>query len=411
MRRIYNEYTSDLQVFFVTLTYNRDSSPYIKFSDLEKKTEYLPIYRDVKLVRSFGSSHLEKITNIIDYELVDYANLDLNKLKPLKHRKHNIGVTYYKDQQDFFKRLKSNLKRLYNYNGYFKYFVCSEYGESTLRPHFHALLFFDKGNEDAFRDSILKSWPYADKNRMLRGIEIPTDATAYVSSYVNSPADFPLFLSDNFPAKHSFSKYLGTNLDSFSLPKIIQKIRVRDLRYSTTVMRGNVREVINLPLPSYVINRYFPKFKGFSRLTRSEVLDVLHYPCRLSEYKDIMDYTDDDLRNIPKVISKRYYNYFKPLGYNFEDFCLFYVDVWSIRQSNMYKDFMLDKTVPMLQKYDNLYELDYGSVHSDLKLPIGYNVNPNKFKFRVEDTNYWTQKFSEKIKRKKVSDVVQNGIY
>ena len=407
MRRIYSEYTDDHQVLFVTLTYNRDSCPYIKFSDVYQKLDKLPIYRDVRLQRTFGDSKIVKEPQVLGYiNLPNYFS-GFEGLTPLAHRHHNIGVCWFKDIQDFHKRLNIELKRKYNYNGYFKCFNATEYGEDTQRPHAHLLLWFEYGWKEEVRRAILASWPFADKGRMERGIEEPADATAYVSSYVNSPSDFPAFLKDNFCPKHSFSKFLGHNLHSFLLSSLLEKIRRRDLTYLCRIVRQNVPTDINIPVPSYVINRYFPKFKGFTRIDSTKVLDVLRNPARLRDFRLEVDYSEDDIGSIQKQLCNRYFTYFFPLGISYDDYCILYNSVWTIYRSNCYRMFMEDDTVSWFEKYDNVFEVDNCAVQTDIPYPVGSIINPNEFPSRISRSNYWTQKFYEKVKRKKVSDTIQ----
>lgn len=63
-----------------------------------------------------------------------------------------------KDMQDFHKRLRENLRRdKVNYNSKFKYFMVSEYGSETFRPHYHGIyLGIDFSLESYFR----KNWPF-----------------------------------------------------------------------------------------------------------------------------------------------------------------------------------------------------------------------------------------------------------
>lgn len=60
-----------------------------------------------------------------------------------------------KDVQDWIKRFRTNFKRSYGVDAEFKYFICAEYGpegtyfyrgqmrKSTMRPHYHGMLFTD----------------------------------------------------------------------------------------------------------------------------------------------------------------------------------------------------------------------------------------------------------------------------
>lgn len=414
MSRIYNEYTPEHSVLFVTLTYNRDSCPYIRVNDLVGKPLSLNVYRDVKLVRTFGGSKVVNESEILatinlpNYDSLLFDKLTGNPILPsLAFRSHNIGVCYFKDFQDFMKRFKQCLTRNFNYNGYFKSYQCSEYGEVSKRPHFHCLFFFEKGFERQVRDSILQAWPFASKSRLLRGIEKPIDATSYVASYVNSPSDFPKFLADNFAPEHSFSKAFGFNIKSFQLFEVLSKVESGDMRYLKQVSFGE--PPVNIPLPKYVINRYFPYFKGYSRLDSSKVLDYLLHPDRLRESKAVIDYTDEEIRKIAVKLSNVYFRYFFP-SYSYIDYCILYNKAWIAYRSTLYRNLMEDHNILSIQKYDNLYEIQNGSVINTLGLKDTDIINPNEFLKNVSDTNYLTQLFAKKVKTKKVSDIVVSKI-
>lgn len=94
------------------------------------------------------------------------------------------------DQNLFFKRLRKLIAEKYDEKIY--YYLVSEYGGRTYRPHWHGILFF---NSDALTSSIcelvFKSWSYGRTDCSLsRG-----SAAGYVASYINSFVDLPDFFN------------------------------------------------------------------------------------------------------------------------------------------------------------------------------------------------------------------------
>lgn len=94
------------------------------------------------------------------------------------------------DQNLFFKRLRKLISERYNEK--ICYYLVSEYGGRTYRPHWHGILFF---NSDELTSSICelvsKSWSYGRTDCSLsRG-----SAAGYVASYINSFVDLPDFFS------------------------------------------------------------------------------------------------------------------------------------------------------------------------------------------------------------------------
>lgn len=49
---------------------------------------------------------------------------------------------FMKDFQDFMKRLRVNRYRQYGYEGSIKYYYAGEYGDTTMRPHYHAIMWY-----------------------------------------------------------------------------------------------------------------------------------------------------------------------------------------------------------------------------------------------------------------------------
>ena len=58
----------------------------------------------------------------------------------------------------FFKRLRKSIKKKYNSN--FKYFAVGEYGDKTMRPHYHVAFFGYTMSEMQFEISIQEAWTY-----------------------------------------------------------------------------------------------------------------------------------------------------------------------------------------------------------------------------------------------------------
>lgn len=94
------------------------------------------------------------------------------------------------DQNLFFKRLRKLIAEKYDEK--ICYYLVSEYGGRTYRPHWHGILFF---NSDELTSTICelvsKSWSYGRTDCSLsRG-----SAAGYVASYINSFVDLPDFFN------------------------------------------------------------------------------------------------------------------------------------------------------------------------------------------------------------------------
>lgn len=109
---------------------------------------------------------------------------------PIDECRNEILVLNPYDQNLFFKRLRKLIAEKYDEK--ICYYLVSEYGGRTFRPHWHGILFF---NSDALTSSICelvsKSWSYGRTDCSLsRG-----SAAGYVASYINSFVDLPDFFN------------------------------------------------------------------------------------------------------------------------------------------------------------------------------------------------------------------------
>jgi hypothetical protein len=95
------------------------------------------------------------------------------------------------DLQLFFKRLRVNIKRHPDprlRNTRIKYYACGEYGDLTLRPHYHMIL-FGLGFRDGHRELIQQSWPLCDwsvdsiRNESIK--PVTPESINYVCGYID----------------------------------------------------------------------------------------------------------------------------------------------------------------------------------------------------------------------------------
>lgn len=345
---------------------------------------------------------------------------------------HRIGVCYYKDFQDFIKRFRINLKRDYGFELPIKFFGCSEYGEKSKRPHFHFLLFAPSGFDEELRLSVIKSWPYGRHIRNEKSFQLVSDDPAsYVASYVNCGFKFSSFLARNFKPKSSFSKFFGHGKDVFRLSEIQKAIRKGDLQYVVESAGSISDEKSCLPYPKYVINRWFPLFKGYSRLASNTVFDFISsYFSKgilwnaglrfddLNPDKKIV-YTDDDLDRICSHFRYVFASYQDETGIKDVNTALLcyaheYLQAWTCYKSTIKRLWYLDDTVSVAYKYDNLCLLrpnvrnyilsDYLNLGDDTVVFL----DPNEFPDRVNSTNKLVALYDTYCKDKEISNIVMN---
>ena len=299
--RIRNNASLGTIALFITLTYDRLSCPVVFREDLHKRKDTLTVYRlcDFRRVRTDNQYNMAfkrnyRLTKIgLFHDCVYPDSLQDSDLPKLTHLNSKyVGVPYYKDAQDFYKRLRYYIDYHYGKDIKYSYFHTSELGETTYRPHHHALLFIPSDMYEQFKCAVLACWPFADRRRSSRYIQVAKDAASYVASYVNSDADFPdLYKTSTFKAKHSMSKHFGVGLECFSLGKILEKTSQGSLTYNAVTHKNGVAEIRVCSIPKYVINRFFPIYKGYSYRSDSENRQFISRPDKFAKVppKDLGD--------------------------------------------------------------------------------------------------------------------------
>lgn len=361
-QRIRNNYcVGDVQLF-ITLTYSPDFLPYVRRSDMCDGAFDIPVYRR-KMVRCYRDKSFVSDCGLFDYVYIDPVDQVFHDVPhPRGGDSDQIGICYYPDLQNFIKRLRQTLQRNYDYHKSFSYWACSEYGSITKRPHFHLLLSVPSDDVETFRAAVVKSWPYADKHRTSDYIEVARDVSSYIASYVNKSANAPSFLqTPGTRQTHSCSQDYGVRRKCFTLREILSKIERGDLCYRVPSIVDGVSVLSSLPIPEYVISRYFPKFKGYSLFTDNEIRQLLFRTSELRMcvgHRDLrFKWSDDDyhkfyirLLNIRKK--------FLAIGWSLQDFeakyPLFYTAVWSCLSSVKLK--LSYRQVDNLDKWFYYYE-------------------------------------------------------
>ena len=419
--RIRNNVEDGQICLFVTLTYDNDFVPYVRAIDVYNEVDSLTVYRDATIRRVRVSDDYKlgykkvKETYVLDTFWTHdmWLDTDNSNIKELNKKSGCIGICYYKDLQNFYKRLRQNLKRKYNFNDKFTTFSCSEYGGHSYRPHFHALIFIPQSCESIFRTAIVESWPYGDRDRTARFIEVARDCASYVSSYVNGGSLLHSLLSfPYFRQKHSYSKGFGLGVSCFNLPALLKKVESGDMRYYSKVLSQGESSFASFPVPKYVINRYFPIFKGFSRLYSDEIYNVILYPTHISEYRQRLEFSPDDERKIFIRLTNAYEYFHKVTGLNRYDYALYFVRVWTLYKSVVLMDSYneVTNTLLWLDFYENIGDLKFGLVSAPSLTGLFdvtcFQSDPNKTHYRLLKESRLVPLYFKLCKQKVVTNQV-----
>lgn len=448
MRRLKNAYSQyqgygpTENVLFVTLTYAPNFLPYIRPTELKENQEYINIYRDYdcKRVRK-GSSYVfskEPFRLTSPISKIDCLQQKIfydGERLPLARGSHNkVGILFYKDVQDFYKRLERYLYRHFGItNSDFKRYTCGELGETYFRPHFHLLLYIPSHRMDEFYEAIRASWAY-DNDGLARQIEVARSPSSYVSRYLCRPSDFPRFFENRcFRPKSSFSKGFGTSNPSFTLPSLLEAIDRGDMRYLCISHKNGKSSPALLFYPKYFIDRYFVKFKGFSRFSCSEMSFLLQKPNAIFSlgFKYGYSYEDDknDYLRTFNIIRLRFRRFCEESGLTgrvsdlAKLFSYYYYKCWSVYNSTLLRALYdsVNSVSDYLELYDNLDEVrEFGFVPNFLSFNDVDNINngivnlnenvlvsnPNLFHKNMARTQELTDSFYKHMKQKKVNNHV-----
>ena len=435
VRRIKNTETYSLDCMMVSLTYSRGTAPYIDRSEAyhfsHARLPYLNVYRDSSFRRvrvgkgydfEYKRTNVKSVISKVDFDV----SCNFDKTRDLKFEHGKIGVAYYPDMQHFMARLRLNLKRLFSYDKKFLAFCCSEYGSKSLRPHFHLLFFYPKGDFEVMRNAIIKSWPFSNLQMWNRAIEKCFRGASYVASYVNNGSKFPDFLKTYFRPKHSYSKGFGMGNRFFSLRYILGAFNRGSLSYHTIKTGTKCSAVCDVPIPKYVIHRYFPKFSGYSRIAPTSLFDSI---------KRLANGSFDELnRSISPLyiddkkchaFHTRLNNAYKRcreecpdlIPDNFDEYFRLHINIWNMYQSNLLRHNFENEDLFLFEKYDNLDVVKAKIDSGDMDYPVGFTekdfliTDVNKYPHTILKTNLRVEDFNNNIKHRSVTNAVLSNVY
>lgn len=379
--RVNAEFSSGRLGIFVTLTYMNSFVPYIYKSDYyrmceeydelckQKKDDHtkmqfdydvsLPIYRNFSVKQHRHGKTIKRNTEPIkilypedfisygDEPKIPFGNLrnfkNIREINPSTNRyildRDRIAVLHYDDLKDFLDRLRLKLQRAYKYDKRYEVFTVGEYGETYSRPHFHLLFSIPNGDYELFKQAITETWTFSNLRKRPRSIEVAYNPASYLASYVNCDENIPplLQVAAPFKPRHKYSHRFGLSLKDFSYESVCQAYERGDFEYDCVRTRKGVTTIDTLSIPKYVISRYFPKWKGFSRLTTDQVYDVLERPFLIYRFAKQCNLTSEDcdsiinkLRNLRKRL---------PLDNlsKFEDWKRIYANIHNLYYANLLK--------------------------------------------------------------------------
>ena len=451
--------------FFVTLTYANEHLPFVRHSELVRffeavvrykkcknptKLEYptLDIYRNPYNPVAIGFYSMKDFEHLKREERFDFESY-LNLIKYLPYARKKVGrnkfvhlndvlsIIYQRDIQNFFKLLKINLFRA-GYDKFFSYTYASELGEEFLRAHFHALINYDRRYESLVRDCIIKSWKHSNLSRRFKdetghyrpSVEVARNPASYVSEYINLKSIIPQVYRDSkcFCPKIKFSQGFGLHFKYFTKEEICKMFYRGDLQYPCRqTINGSITER-NVQVPKYVLLKYFPKCKGFNRLSSDEIFSILKEPGLLYEerfYKTMRLYPEDIPKIETQILNKRKewceIKGFKGIdliikcAQDISEFAFIGSRIWSLFASQCIKKSYEDVTCEfdLFEHFDNISDYLNGSVRHEIldriyDSRLTYASDPNDFKLNRWEEIWLKDKFAKAIKRHRCKGMYYN---
>jgi hypothetical protein len=249
--RIVRECKQHKYSLFFTLTYDNEHLPVmVRQCDHVWKLEN----RDEKRDGSVRSRYLF-FDKTPDYQYPQKMSTDC------------FAVVCKEDVQRFLKRLRSKIDYDYDLSQEQKtlrYFICSEYGPCTKRPHYHGILWTDDPTICRDLPRLIRSaWTLCSPTRIDAQL-VSGSAPEYVAKYVAGNSNLcevlrfkytkPFHLASKNPIIGSFKTTREEILDVL-VNRYFEVPRIQD---------GNIEEASYDLLPYSFITRYFPSCQGFS---------------------------------------------------------------------------------------------------------------------------------------------------
>lgn len=329
--RVASEVKQHLYSLFFTLTYDNEHLPVMVFDGSSFVGNH-PV--------DYDSSKRQYI-----YPTLSDVDEDIYSYQPVKMDIDGFAYSCKKDIQDWLKRLRINLMRskdcvlfhgkkklLFNKQllhlskneKKIRYFICSEYGPTTFRPHYHGILFTDNVHVARFLERNISSlWSQCDSSRV--DVQyVQSSAPQYVAKYCNSFTHLPKILQTKFTRPFclaSKNPIIGSYKSN--------REEIADILFNGTVEhleQINIKdsaEFTYVPVSYSLLSRYFPTPQGFGLPSDYDELS-LFAKYEQQRYKKVYKVNDKGKRVLDVLGSKTHthnrFSYLNSLDYSYQDY-------------------------------------------------------------------------------------------
>lgn len=249
-------------------------------SDVQKFLKRFRYYLNSMLLRHFRLKFYDKLFTFT-YWLGYNPKLQSFEcwLDDLDDEEYDLYSEVYQYYKKIYEKEKAKAKQVV------RYFICSEYGSETFRPHYHGFFWFD--DEKAYQYAtrcIRKAWTLCRQGNI--DVQPADSGTAsYVTTYVTGFTDLPKILQSKFARPFCLaSKGPAIGYKSYSPEKVQGLYLERTIFRSDTTITKQGKQTLVYPIPPSVVCRYFPKCFEYSTLSDFHKLRVY---TRFIKYKTV----------------------------------------------------------------------------------------------------------------------------
>ena len=350
---------------FFTLTYNNKYVPLMY--PTPSKVDGIVIYKPVNNVRWNGTDDVDRRDDFAIF--FNEKEIPVQNFSDTKH----IAYCCKSDIQLWLKLLR---KDIYDYFGEyqaFRYYIISEYGPNTLRPHFHGVLFpkNEAFAEYLLRISLYKNWAMCDKSLFDQYTHYcDSGCRGYVTEYITQFSDLPSLLREkSIKPFRLASKAPGIGFSCFNKKEVSEKVYQSTLEYTKSIERIDFEYI--LCYPKTYISRLFPKCYQYRLLSFERLLSVYGKLWRYVfkrgyKYEVVSSFLRKNLRSSDWIATLACYNfitnYSKP--YVLHPFTFVYLvdmvyykyDMFALKRFYEWQEIHANEPVKILCSYSNVLE-------------------------------------------------------
>lgn len=270
---------------FGSLTYSNKYLPKLRpyVSQRFKSRNYFSWYSDNSQNIRFNSVlDVQRDDHIIIHR--SYAPISVKNWDNLKYPV--IPYASKRDIQLWLKLIRKDLyengfdKYRYFKRGLFRYFIISEIGPTTLRPHFHFLIFCQSRevSEYLIARSLYQNWKMCDAYRFFPYVHYcDSGARGYVTQYLTCFSDLPNVFRENKEIRpfRLSSKSPAIGFVGFEKKEIFSSIDTGTIFYTRKVPRLESSSL--LQYPKDLLSTIFPKCYQFNKMVDSRRFSIYNY--------------------------------------------------------------------------------------------------------------------------------------